>query len=228
MDNGCDLIKSSDFVVQCKTPLNKFLNEHISVDKLPLITSNKLPSAEAMSVVLPQPQPSDDNPKSSIMAPSSTAKPTQQPVMDNDVYIHLVSEVKEYWLAINRMGEDILGLRSENNWLREEVIQLQEITVTSENTRVVETTGPEACSKLELIHKLSELYQRYTTLSATNSSNKQEVQSLRNICIQKNDLEKEYIELQNAHTAQQKLIQKLQGKVENIDIGYKQSRTEKQ
>ena len=188
MDSGGDLIKSLDFIVQCKTPLNKFLNEHISVDKLPLITSNKLPSAEAMSVVLPQPQPSDHNPKdhnpkSSVMAPSSTAKPTQQPVMDNDVYIHLVSEVKEYWLAINHMGEDILGLRSENNWLTEEVNQLQEITVTSENTRVVETTGPEACSKLELIHKLSELYQRYTTLSATNSSNKQEVQSLHNVCI---------------------------------------------
>ena len=214
LDSGGDLIKSFDFVVQCKTPLNKFLNEHISVDKLPLITSSKLPSAEAMNVVLPQPQPSNYNPISSVMASSPTAKPTQQPVMDNDVYVHLVSEVKEYRLAINRMGEDILGLRSENNRLREEVNRLQEILATSENTHVVETTELEACSKLELIHKLSELYQRYTTLSAINSSNKQEIQSLRNICIQKNDLEKEYVKLQNAHTAQQKLIQKLQGKVE--------------
>ena len=31
MDKGGDLIKSFDFVVQCKTLLNKFLNEHISV-----------------------------------------------------------------------------------------------------------------------------------------------------------------------------------------------------
>ena len=61
------------------------------------------------------------------------------------------------------------------------------------NTHVVEATELEACSQLELIHKLSELYRRYTTLSAANSSNKQEVQSLHNISIQKNDLEKEYV-----------------------------------
>ena len=213
MDSG-DLIKSFDFVVQSKSPLNKFLTKHISVDKLPLIKANKLPSAEAMNVALPQPQPSSGNPISSVTTPSSTAKPTQRPAMDNDVYVHLVSEVKEYRLAINCMGEDILGLRSENSRLREEVNRLREIIATSENTHVVETTELEACSKLELIHKLSELYQRYTTLSAANSSNKQEVQSLRNISIQKNDLEKEYVQLQNAHTAQQKLIQKLQGKVE--------------
>ena len=54
--------------------------------------------------------------------------------------VYLVSEVKEYWLAINCMGEDILGLRSENNRLREEVNRLQEIIATSENTHVVETT----------------------------------------------------------------------------------------
>ena len=199
MDSG-DLIKSFDFVVQCKSPLNKFLTKHISVDKLPLIKSNKLPSAEAMNVVLPHPQLSSDNPISSVTTPSSTAKPTQRPAMDNDVYVHLVSEVKEYRLAINRMGEDILGLRSENSRLREEVNRLQEIIATSENTHVVETTELEACSKLKLIHKLSELYRRYTTLSAANSSNKQKVQSLRNISIQKNDLEKEYVKLQKIST----------------------------
>ena len=165
-----------------------------------------------MDVILPQ--PSTDNPKSTDITPPPTAKPTQRPVMENDVYVHLVSEVKEYRLAINRMGEDILGLRSENARLREEVHRLQQIIATSENTHVLETTELEACSKLELIHKLSELYRKYTTLAATNNTNKQEVQSLRNVCIQKNDLEKEYVKLQNVHTAQQKLIQKLQGKVE--------------
>ena len=34
------------------------------------------------------------------------------------------------------------------------------------------------------------------------------------MCIQKNDLEKDYVKLQSAHTAQQKLLQKLQGKVD--------------
>ena len=212
MDNGGDLIKSFDFVIQCKTPLDNFLHNNLTIDQLPLVKQNKLPSPQAMNVVLPQ--PSSNNPKSTDTTPPLTAKPTQRPVMDNDVYIHLVSEVKEYWLAINRMGEDILGLRSENARLQEEVNRLQEIIATSEHTHVIETTELEACSKLELIHKLSELYRKYTTLSATNSTNKQEVQSLRNVCIQKNDLEKEHVKLQNAHTAQQKLIQKLQGKVD--------------
>ena len=212
VDSGSDLIKSFDFIVQCKTPLDNFLNSNLSVDQLPLVKQNKLPSPQAMDVILPQ--PSTDNPKSTYITPPPTAKPTQKPVMENDVYVHLVSEVKEYRLAINRMGEDILGLRSENARLREEVHRLQQIIATSENTHVLETIELEACSKLELIHKLSELYRKYTTLAATNSTNKQEVQSLRNVCIQKNDLEKEYMKLQNAHTAQQKLIQKLQGKVE--------------
>ena len=92
MDSG-DLIKGFDFVLQCKSPLNKFLTKHISVDKLPLIKTNKLLSAEAMNF-LPQPQLSNYNPISSVTTPASTAKPTQRPAMDNDVYVHLVSEVK--------------------------------------------------------------------------------------------------------------------------------------
>lgn len=207
-----EVIRSYDFVIQCKTPLDEFLNKNITLDQLPLIEPNRLPSTEAMNVVLPQ--PSTDNLKLIDRTLPPTNKPTQKPVMENDVYIHLVSEVKEYRLAINRMGEDILGLRSENARLREEVSRLQHIIATSENTHVIDTTELEACSKLELIHKLSELYQKYTTLSAANSSIKQEIQSLRNVCIQKNDLEKEHVKLQNAHTAQQKLIQKLQGKVD--------------
>ena len=214
VDSESDLIKSFDFVVHYKTPLDKFLDDSINVDQLPFIKPNKLPSDQAMDVVLPQVASNHDNPKTTDTTPAATAKPTQRPVMESDVYVHLVSEVKEYRLAINRMGEDILGLRSENTRLREELNRLQQVIATSENTHVVETTELETCSKLELIHKLSELYQKYTTLSATNSSNKQEVQLLRNVCIQKNDLEKEYVKLQNAHTAQQKIIQKLQGKVD--------------
>ena len=79
------------------------MTKYISVNKLPLIKANKLPSAEAMNVALLQPQPSSGNPISSVTTPSCTAKPTQKPAMDNDVYVHLVSEVKEYRLAINRM-----------------------------------------------------------------------------------------------------------------------------
>ena len=86
--------------------------------------------------------------------------------MDNDVYVHLVSEVKEYRLAINRMGEDILGLRSENSRLREEVNRLQEIIATSENTHLVETTELEACSKLgthsQAFRTLSEVHHTFS------------------------------------------------------------------
>ena len=213
VDSGGDLIKNFDFVVQCKTPFDQFLSKNFAMDQLPLVKQSKLPSPQAMNVVLPQ--PSNDNPKPADTTPPTTApNQVQNPVMENDVYIHLVSEVKEYRLAISCMGEDILGLRLENARLREEVDRLQQIIATSESTHVLETTELEACSKLELIHKLSELYQKYTTLSAANSTNKQEVQSLRNVCIQKNDLEKEFVKLQNAHTAQQKLVQTLQGKID--------------
>ena len=213
VDSGGDLIKNFDFVVQCKTPFDQFLSKNFAMDQLPLVKQSKLPSPQAMNVVLPQ--PSNDNPKPADTTPPTTApNQVQNPVMENDVYIHLVSEVKEYRLAISCMGEDILGLRLENARLREEVDRLQQIIATSESTHVLETTELEACSKLELIHKLSELYQKYTTLSAANSTNKQEVQSLRNVCIQKNDLEKEFVKLQNAHTAQQKLMQTLQGKID--------------
>ena len=56
--------------------------------------------------------------------------------------------------------------------MQEKINRLQEIIATSENTHVLETTELEACSKLELIHKLSELYQKYTTLAATNITKK--------------------------------------------------------
>ena len=61
------------------------------------------------------------------MASFSTTKLTQWPAMENDMYVHLVNDVKEYRLAINRMGEDIFRLRSENNQLREEMNLLQQI-----------------------------------------------------------------------------------------------------
>ena len=50
--------------------------------------------------------------------------------------------------------------------------------------KTLKTTELEACTKLELIHKLLELYQK---VHNTHSYNKQEVQSLCNVYIQKNE-----------------------------------------
>ena len=208
-------LKKFDFVVRHKNDSDEFLNARIDLDQLPEVGSapvNELPSAEAVVNVLPQP-PIHIHGDMSNTSPN-TRPPPHRIVAEDDVYVHLVGEVKEYRAAIHCMGEDILGLRSENARLSEEVTRLQQIISSSESTLVVDATELEGCSKLELIHKLSELYRKYTVLSASNASMKQEVQSLRNTRIQKNDLEKEHLKLQNAHTAQQKLLQKLQGKVE--------------
>ena len=207
-------LKKFDFVVRHKNDSDEFLDEHVDLNQLPEVGSapvNDLPSAEAVVNVLPQP-PSHTPGDISNISPST--RPPHRVVAEDEVYVHLVGEVKEYRAAIHRMGEDILGLRSENARLSEEVARLQQIISSSESTLVVDAIGLEGCSKLELIHKLSELYRKYTVLSASNHSMKQEVQSLRNVQIQKNDLEKEHLKLQNAHTAQQKLLQKLQSKVE--------------
>jgi len=207
-------LKNFDFVVRSKSDSDEFLDARIDLDQLPEVDNapvNELPSAEAVVNVLPPP-PSHISGDVSNTSPNT--RPSHRVVAEDDVYIHLVSEVKEYRAAIHQMGEDILGLRSENARLDEEVTRLQQIISSSESTLVVDTTELEACSKLELIHKLSEFYRKYTVLLASNSSMKQEVQSLRNTRIQKNDLEKEHLKLQNAHAAQQKLLQKLQGKVE--------------
>ena len=40
VDSGSDLIKSFDFIVQCKTPLDNFLSSNLSVDQLPLNKTN--------------------------------------------------------------------------------------------------------------------------------------------------------------------------------------------
>ena len=85
MYSGDDLIKSFNFIVQCKTPLDNFLSNDLIVDQLPLVKQNKLPSPQAMNVILPQ--PSTDNAKSTDTTPPPAAKPTQKPVLENDVYI---------------------------------------------------------------------------------------------------------------------------------------------
>lgn len=210
--DGSAHIKEFDFVVRHKTDGDEFLGARIDLNQLPLVSStlgNEFPSTEAVQDVLPSHVPTDR-----AIDSSPNTKPRHRSVAEDDVYVHLIGEVKEYRAAIHRMGEDILGLRSENARLNEEVTRLQQIISSCETTLVLDATELEACSKLELIHKLSELYQKYTTLSASNASMKQEIQSLRNTCIQKNDLEKEHLKLQNAHTVQQKLLQKLQRKVE--------------
>ena len=120
---------------------------------------------------------------------------------------------EEYRKAISQMGQDILKLRHENAMLQKENLELQarqmKVDATATGQRELESL-----SKEELLHKILKLQENLVAESESRKTCQDKVAALQNTLIKKNDFEVQYIELQDAHTAQQKLIRQLHTKVD--------------
>ncbi|XP_020611309.1 coiled-coil domain-containing protein 33-like [Orbicella faveolata] len=127
-----------------------------------------------------------------------------------------LQEVDRYRTAMRKMATDLLHVREDckrledaNSRLRRELGQHDEISRLMVSSKDLDN----------VTH--SELVQKFVLLKkklADESSKKQELQSrlqrLQNDLIKKNEMEKEFLKLQEAHEGQQALLQKLQGKLQ--------------
>ncbi|XP_078347657.1 uncharacterized protein LOC144632797 isoform X2 [Oculina patagonica] len=127
-----------------------------------------------------------------------------------------MKEVDRYRTAMRKMATDLLHVREDckrleeaNSRLRRELGQHDEISRLMVSSKDLDN----------VTH--SELVQKFVLLKkklADESSKKQELQTrlqrLQNDLIKKNEMEKEFLKLQEAHEGQQALLQKLQGKIQ--------------
>lgn len=118
--------------------------------------------------------------------------------------------------AVTKIGEDIIKLREENKVLKKHNQELEKYILEMEGSIIVTASDQKVLqqlSKNELIYKILEHSERLNTESRARKSLQSKVHKLQNSLIQLNDTESRYVELQGAHTAQQKLVREMQEKV---------------
>ena len=126
-------------------------------------------------------------------------------------------QLAEYEKAVTALGVDILRLRQENEALHKENEQLQTHIILMENDKSVSSADQrvlESLPKAELIQKVVEMREGLSVEARGRMFYQERVQSLQNSLITRNEFEAQYIHLQEAHAAQQKLVRQLQAKVE--------------
>lgn len=123
----------------------------------------------------------------------------------------------DYKTAVKKMGVDILQLREQNKNLRRDIKRLEEHLLQLESSVILSSADQAALSaltKADLIHKILEQSQRLSTEITAKQLLQNKVKTLQNVLIEKNEVEAKLIQVQEAHSAQQKLVRHLQLKYE--------------
>lgn len=123
----------------------------------------------------------------------------------------------EYKDAAFSMGRDILALRQRNTDLQRHNEELSAEVARMQSTAGAISAGDqkvlESLPKAKLIQQVIVLQQNLSAETGSRAFYQNRVQSLQNTLIRKNDFEVQYIQLEEAHAAQQKLVRQLQAKV---------------
>ncbi|XP_064634936.1 coiled-coil domain-containing protein 33-like isoform X3 [Lineus longissimus] len=193
----------------------------------PVKDGDNLPSHDAMDTILPEYQYifMDQHGGGQQQQPGpSTARqppPQKQITGGNDLdkqqfnlLDHQMNELDRYRLAVQKMGQDILSLREQvrdsemtNSTLKREVLRYNDAT-----KYFLDSSDMDGLTKAELAARYISLKQTLSSQTTELAHYKERTQKLQNELIKKNDKEKEYIRLSQAHKAQQDLLHRLQDK----------------
>ena len=125
--------------------------------------------------------------------------------------------VSAYKAAITKMGDDILQLREQNKILKRDNQRLEQHLEQMEMNVLYSVSNQallQALTKADLIHKIIEQSHRLNTEIQARKNSQDKISALQNSLIVKNDVEGRFMQLQEAHSAQQKLVRDLQLKLE--------------
>ncbi|XP_074647893.1 coiled-coil domain-containing protein 33-like isoform X2 [Tubulanus polymorphus] len=175
----------------------------------------ELPRHDAMDTILPEYQYIFMDPPGAAEKPKdkkSKQKPQDLNHTQYNLLDHQMKELDRYRLAVQKMGQDIIQLRQTvrdlegaNSTLR------RDINHYSDSTRyMLDSSELDGLTKPELVSRYVALKQSLQHQTGDLSHYKDRVQHLQNELIKKNEQEKEYIKLSNAHKTQQQLVQRLQ------------------
>ncbi|XP_065827006.1 uncharacterized protein [Oscarella lobularis] len=129
-----------------------------------------------------------------------------------DIIASLTKELEGYRTATTKMGSDILQLRARvheleesNNQLKQDVFQYE-----SSSGALVNVSDLDHMNRAEILRKHVQVCGRLSAEVQRSREYHRRIQQLQNELIVNNDGKTEFLKLQDAHTAQQALIQKLQ------------------
>ncbi|XP_073246058.1 coiled-coil domain-containing protein 33-like isoform X3 [Porites lutea] len=137
-------------------------------------------------------------------------------IRDLAVMDYQMKEVDRYRTAMRKMATDLLHVREDckrleqaNSRLRRELGQHDEIS-----RLMVSSKDLDNVTHTELVQKFVLLKKKLADESSKKQDLQTRLQHLQNELIMKNEMEKEFLKLQEAHEGQQALLQKMQSKVQ--------------
>ncbi len=198
-------------VVRWKTAEMPFLSKSVESQLSTLPKLHEIMQSEDHHISRPISEQSV--PEQSI--PDQSIPDQSQPHEEDSDTEQDLAQLAEYKSAVVDMGRDIIALRQENNELQRrnkelssEIARMQSSAGAADSAKALEGLPP-----AKLIQRITKLQQSLSTESESRRLYQNRVQSLQNALIKKNDSEVQHIQLQEAHTAQQKLVGQLQAKV---------------
>lgn len=122
--------------------------------------------------------------------------------------------------AISLMGQDILHLRQQNASLAAQNQQLQSQVRSICGSESRANAELEAMGKHELVQTILLLQNELQAEKATRKENQNRAQGLQSLLARQSDCEAQYAQLLEVHAVQQRLVQKLQSKVQKLQRCY--------
>ncbi|XP_048015081.1 coiled-coil domain-containing protein 33 [Megalobrama amblycephala] len=153
----------------------------------------------------------------------SAQKSPSVPDFKNDPHVggvteHQTKELENYRAAMHKMADDIIGLRSqvsrlesENSQLRHDLSLHQDLGHT-----LLDDTDTDVMTKTEIADLIASLKFKLSSESSKAAAQKDRIQQLQNELIRKNDIEKEFVQLQRAHQQQQAVLKRYQARGSKI------------
>ncbi|XP_016422438.1 coiled-coil domain-containing protein 33-like [Sinocyclocheilus rhinocerous] len=204
--------------------------------------SYDLPSHDALSKILPEYLHLLKKPKTQTRSESVPQKksksqlnrtfdvqsPLKSPPMPDfeddphagEVTEHQTKELENYRAALHKMADDILALRSQVSALESENSQLRRDLSLHQDLTLLDDTDTDVMTKSEIADRIASLKFKLSSESSKAAAQKDRIQQLQNELIRKNDIEKEFVQLQRAHQQQQAVLKKYQvrsGKISALE-----------
>uniref|UniRef100_A0A673HWQ0 Coiled-coil domain containing 33 n=1 Tax=Sinocyclocheilus rhinocerous TaxID=307959 RepID=A0A673HWQ0_9TELE len=135
-------------------------------------------------------------------------------------FLFLLQELENYRAALHKMADDILALRSQVSALESENSQLRRDLSLHQDLTLLDDTDTDVMTKSEIADRIASLKFKLSSESSKAAAQKDRIQQLQNELIRKNDIEKEFVQLQRAHQQQQAVLKKYQvrsGKISALE-----------
>uniref|UniRef100_A0A0B7APK8 Uncharacterized protein n=2 Tax=Arion vulgaris TaxID=1028688 RepID=A0A0B7APK8_9EUPU len=206
------------------------------------IKEGELPTFDAVESILPEYQyifvdPNQDTARSNKSKPppppsrhinpadrlaytqtAATREPLDLDQTHMSVLDHQMHDLDNYRTAVQKMGHDILSLRTQVRTLEGENSKLRiDVNHYDDNKKLlIDAADLDSLARPELQARYASLRQKLAAQTTDLKDYKTRVQKLQNELIKKNDKEKDYLRMSHAHSSQQELLKRLQDKVQKV------------